>query len=153
MLYKLYRIRWQALVLLILLFLIISGAVIGSATANIMPATYASESNYSVTANQLKPVECSGIDLTNIVDVSQGDTFTAGNDLVLGTSGNDTPLRGGQGDDCIIGGDGNDRLRGNRGNDILLGGNGDDLLHGGIGNDICYGNAGNNTFLLCESIP
>ncbi len=151
MLLKIKRIRWQVLVLLILFFSIILGIIIGSATANIVPSSYASESSHTVTANQLKPARCT-MDLVNIIIPSNGDNPTQQNDLILGTTGDDI-MRGKKGDDCIVGGGGNDTLRGNNGNDVLIGGDGDDRLIGGNNNDICYGGSGANTFKTCESTP
>jgi len=150
---KLKKIRWQALVLLVLLFSITLGIVIGSATANIVPGSYASESSHIVTANELKPAACNGINLINIIDLSRGDSPTQGNDLILGTSGNDTggnQIKGLGGDDCIIGGDGDDTMSGGQGNDVLLGGGGNDDLDGGQGTDLCDGGSGTNTFKKCE---
>ena len=147
---KLKRIRWQALISLVLLFSITLGIIIGSANANIVPASYASESSHLVTANQLKPAECVSLDLSNIVILSLGESSTDGNDLILGTDKRDT-VDGGDGDDCIVGGDKNNDLSGGNGNDIILGGDKRDTISGGAGNDICYGGGGNNAITTCET--
>ena len=106
-----------------------------------------------VSANELKPSECSGINLTNIVDIGAGQTGTNQNDLILGTDKADAEIRGGAGDDCILGGKGNDRQK--IGKDWvggLYGEDGDDVLIGGPGNkDICEGGAGSDTFYSCET--
>ena len=165
MLLKLKRVRWQALVLLILLFSITLGIVIGSTAANTVQGSYASESVHSVTANELKPTECNGINLTNIVDLGQGDPPTAGNDLILGTSGRDV-VDGGEGNDCILGGGEDDKdciiffigicfgessgLQGGAGNDVILGGDGDDYIDGGGDYDVCYGGGGTDN-INCET--
>ena len=166
------RIRWQALVLLVLFFLIILGMMVGSATANIVPSSYASESTHPRTIEQLTPPECAGMGLTNLIVISAPNQTTQGtnaNDLILGTTGQDEII-GQQGNDCIIGGGGDDRqclieffgmcmgpspsLNGNQGKDVILGGDGDDYIDGGQGSsDICYGNAGSNQFDNCESTP
>ena len=132
------------------------GIVLGSATANSVPETFASETNHGISANQLAPVECSGINLTNIVDLSQGNFPTAGNDLIIGTTGVDI-VDGGNGNDCILGGGGDDQvcntwgflcaflpqffldgLSGGNGNDVIIGGKGTDAAIGGGGTDTCY---------------
>jgi Ca2+-binding RTX toxin-like protein len=153
--FNLVRKKWLPLVLLLLAFMIIIGSIAGMAATNIVAESGLSHTNHPMTANQLKPAECT-MNLVNIIVPSNGDNSTQQNDLVLGTSGDDTGgnrLRGSGGDDCIVGGGGNDTLRGNKGNDILIGGNGDDTLIGGNQNDICYGNAGNDTYAQCESTP
>ena len=171
MLLKLKRVRWQALVLLILLFLITLGIVIGSATANIVPSSYASETSHIRTIAQLTPPECAGMGLTNLIVVPAPDQETAGtnlNDLILGTSGKDY-IDGGGGNDCIVGGGEDDQrcwfylfgiclgktpaLLGGDGNDVILGGDGDDYIDGGGGTDTCYGGADSNRFKQCESTP
>lgn len=144
MLRKLRKIRWQALIILLLNFMIILGVVMGSATANIVPTSYASDTLHPTLANQLKPPECNGLNLTNLVVLANGDSPTNGNDLILGTTGTDI-VNGGQGDDCIVGGDGDDNqcntwvllcilfpqifldgLRGGQGTDVVLGSGGFD---------------------------
>ena len=149
MLLKLMRVRWQALVLLILLFSITLGIVIGSATANIVPGSYASESSHTVSAQELAPSACDGMGLVNIVNLSEGEHPINANNLILGTSGNDT-IKGKKGNDCIVGGGGDDTIDGKQGDDVILGGDGDDTIDGGKDNDICYGNNGTDT-LTCET--
>ncbi len=140
---KLKRIRWQALILLILLFVIILGIIIGSAAANIVPSSYASESSHMRTVAELTPPECAGMALTNLVVATGGITNGSNaNDLILGTSGRDN-IKGKNGNDCILGGGGNDTIRG---------GKGDDYLDGGNGNDRCGTKQGTDTVVSCETI-
>jgi len=162
------RIRWTALALLFLFFVILSGIFIGFTATNTVPASHAGTVNDNITADQLAPPECAGISINNIVDLSAGESPTSGNDLILGTSGSDI-VDGGDGDDCILGGAGDDQdciilifgiclgklpgLKGGNGNDVIIGGDGDDYLDGGNNTDICYGNAGSNNFTDCESTP
>ena len=114
--------------------------------SNTVPPSNLGEDLRSITADDLKPVECASLTLTAVVT-----TGTGANDLVLGTASDDSPLRGRQGDDCILGGAGDDNLRGNRENDILLGQAGDDRHTGGRHTDECYGGAGTDTFATCET--
>ncbi len=104
----------------------------------------------AVSANQLKPDECNGINLNSIISGSGTINGTAGNDLILGSTGVDT-LNGGAGDDCLVGGNGADVLAGEAGNDVLVAGDGDDDLNGGTETDVCYGQAGTDTFTACET--
>jgi Ca2+-binding RTX toxin-like protein len=75
----------------------------------------------SVSANQVKPAACAGLNLTSIITGAGTVTGTPGNDLILGSSGPDT-INGLSGDDCILGGGGNDSIDGNSGTDACLGG-------------------------------
>ena len=122
------------------LILILASVVFALTATNLVASSSTSDSSHSPTANEMKPPECDGLNLTTIVVDGNG---TNGNDLILGTSGNDN-INGKQGDDCIIGGDGDDRIKGGQDNDILLGGAGDDDLDGDQDYDECYGQAGNN---------
>lgn len=137
-----------------LLFLIlVIGAVFSAvAASNTLPSIRADQDHFGVSPNDIKPPECSGINLTNIVDVGAGETGTSANDLILGTDKNDPEIRGGAGDDCILGGRGNERQRvggvwgpgifGEEGNDVLIGGDGN--------NDYCDGGSGTDTYYSCE---
>lgn len=120
------------------------------AAANTVPVTRADRDTMSASANALKPPECNGITLTNIVDIGAGETGTSANDLILGTDKADAEIRGGAGDDCILGGKGNERQKiskvwgpgifGEDGNDVIIGGPGTkDHCDGGPGNDTYYG--------------
>jgi len=124
-----------------LIGLIAVSAASAFAAANSVPASRLDDDSFPITANDLKPSECAGLNLTTIVVAGNG---TAGNDLILGTAGNDT-LRGSDGDDCIVGGGGDDTLDGQKGNDILLGQDGNDSLKGSQDTDICDGGAGTDS--------
>lgn len=97
--------------------------VAGSAftAASSVPRGSVGSHGASVTANEVKPNECAGLDLSDRV---YGGSGTGGNDLVYGSG----TVDGGSGDDCVVGG------------------SGDDTLVGGAGNDVCIGNGGNDTF-------
>jgi Ca2+-binding RTX toxin-like protein len=139
-----FRFVWLAIVLLILI-----SAFSALATANIVPENGIDDiSPQPITVNDLKPPECAGLNLQNIIDSDNGGP---GNDLILGSPNADV-IGGGDGDDCIIGGDGNDTLTGDDGDDVLLGGNGDDTLTGGAGSgDACYGESGVDIMSQCET--
>jgi len=123
-----------------LIALIAVNAASAFAAANSVPASRLDDDSFPITANALKPSECAGINLTNIVVNSNGST---GNDLILVTAVGSN-INALDGDDCIVGGDGEDRLSGSGGADVLLGGGGDDTLLGGQGDDSLYGGPGND---------
>jgi hypothetical protein len=145
--------RWviSILVLAAVAVLVVS-VTTAQMAANTVPVTRADRDLLGASANALKPSECSGMNLTNIVDVGAGETGTDANDLILGTNKADAEIRGGAGDDCILGGKGNERqkidkvwspgLYGDSGNDILIGGPGT--------NDYCDGGDGTDTYYSCE---
>ena len=124
-----------------LIGLTVVNAASAVAAGNSIPSSRVDEASYSITANDLKPSQCAGINLTNIVTGSGNFNGTGANDLILGSAGADN-IRGQGGDDCIVSGNGDDRLSGLGGADVLLGGGGDDTLLGGQGNDDLYGGAG-----------
>lgn len=119
------------LILLSLPLFILMNAVFALTASNTVPGSGIDDETVSITANQLKPAACIGLDLTNIITDGNG---TAGNDLVLGTIGIDI-LIGGDGNDCLVAGDSNDTLDGGSGTD-----------------DICIGGAGDDVFSNCETI-
>lgn len=132
--------RFGMTLLLTMVLLSVIGVV---ATSNTVPFTRLGDNSFNITANDLKPSECSSLNLTGTVVVSNG-SGTNGNDLILGSAAGDN-IRGGDGDDCIVGGGGNDRLQGQRGNDIILGQDGNDSLRGNQNTDICDGGAGTDS--------
>lgn len=108
------------------------------------------------TGMELQGVElCYGLPVT--VDMSQGQTATAGMDVIMGTAGadviddpggsmniicagsGDDTFRGSDGRDLFDGGPGDDEALGRDGDDILLGGDGRDTLAGGFGDDLLFG--------------
>jgi Ca2+-binding RTX toxin-like protein len=107
--------------------------------SNSVPVTNVDYDTFAITANDLKPSECSGI---NLVSIRTGNGTNA-NDLILGSAGGDIMNAQG-GDDCILGGDGGDRLRGANGADIILAGAGNDILIGNRGDDVLYGQSGDD---------
>ena len=120
--------RWSLVAVLIL------GAVAttGVLASNSLPATKLGQAAAAVTSNELKPSDCSSVNVTSLVTGLGTITGTGGNDLVLGTSGIDV-MNGGAGDDCIIGGAGLDAIT------------------GGLGTDVCIGSA-SATILTCEVV-
>ena len=131
------------LLLGIFLLLILVSVGLAVTAANQVPVTGLGEASIGISANQLKPPECAGINITNVITGSGNFNGTSANDLILGSSGNDH-INGGDGDDCVLGGAGNDHLNGGDGNDVLMGGPGNDQLNGGDGSDSCWGGGGNN---------
>ena len=124
MLQKIIRILLISLVLMIVI-----SAIYGLSASNTVPESGLGSETQNVTAEQVKPVECSSLSLEFISSSSTGSIL---NDLVLGTSSSDS-------------------LSGIGGNDCLVGGEGDDTLDGGEGTDICIGGGGADTFLNCET--
>jgi len=145
----------KVLTLVILGFAVIIAISVFSALAatNTVPDAWADQSSMNVSADLLKPSECSGITLTNIVDIGAGETGTSANDLILGTDKADAEIRGGAGDDCILGGKGNERQRIDKvWGPGIFGEEGDDVIIGGPGNhDHCDGGPGNDTYYSCET--
>ena len=150
------KIKWRkAAVIIVAVFSI--GVVLtvlsAVAAANTVPVTRVDEDALSTSANALKPSQCSGINLTNIVDIGAGETGTSANDLILGTDKADPEIRGGAGDDCILGGKGNERQKIDKvWGPGIFGEEGDDVIIGGPGNnDYCDGGDGNDTYYSCET--
>ncbi|MFZ3070931.1 MAG: hypothetical protein WA110_07420 [Anaerolineaceae bacterium] len=130
------RIRMPIAILLLLALVSVGSAI---TAANHVPVSGLGEASIRISANQLKPSECAGIDLTNVITGSGNINGTSANDLILGSPARDT-ITGGKGNDCILGGAGNDTLNGEHGNDILMGGPGFDTCLGMlVGNDQSYG--------------
>jgi Ca2+-binding RTX toxin-like protein len=95
----------------------------GLTSANLVPASRADDLAKARDVNEMKPAECNGITLTNVVVGTNG---TNQNDLVLGGPAGQT-MRGQQGNDCVLGGGGDDTFRDNGGYDVCIGGPGNDL--------------------------
>jgi len=127
----------------LLLTMVLVSAIGAVAASNTVQFTRLDDDSFSITANDLKPSECSSLNLTNIVVVSSG-AGTNANDLILGSVADDN-IRGDDGNDCIVGGGGDDSLQGQRGNDILLGQDGNDSLRGNQETDICDGGSGTDS--------
>lgn len=138
----------------LILLILIAGAVFTAVAAAInLPTVRADQDTFNLTADDLKPPECNGITLTNIVDVGAGETGTPANDLILGTDKSDAEIRGGAGDDCILGGKGDERQKiGKDWGPGLFGEEGNDVLIGGPGShDHCDGGVGTDTYYSCET--
>jgi hypothetical protein len=80
-------------------------------------------------ANDLKPIDCVGIDLQSLVVGSGTVRGTPANDLILASPTSDR-VSGQGGNDCLVGGGGNDQLTGGAGKDVCLGGPGTDVYSG-----------------------
>jgi len=147
--------NWRniTVVIIIGLFTLVVISVFNAvAASNTVPVTHADKDSFGLGVTELTPPQCVGMGLTNIVDVSAGETGTGANDLILGTAAGDPWIQGGAGNDCILGGGGNDRrfflffwIWG------LDGGDGNDVIIGGPGTDVCYGGGGSDTYYGCET--
>ncbi len=93
------------------------------AAENIVQPSVIGYASAPITANQLKPPECSSLNLTNYIVITGNGAIhgTIGNDLILGSAGKDN-IHGDTGDDCIVGGGGGDQIFGDAGNDVCIGG-------------------------------
>lgn len=96
---------------------------------NSVPVSYASQTASGITADDLKPAACAGVNLTAVVVGTDG---TGANELILGSAAG-TSVRGRGGDDCV------------------LGGGGDDTVRGDAGTDVCIGGPGTDSFIACET--
>lgn len=111
--------------------LILFSTILAAAANNVVPVTHLTDQSIAVTANDLKPPECSAINLTTIVYCPTGGGACDGtdvNELVIGSTADDD-IRSGKGDDCILGGGGSDSIRGEQNTDVCIGGPDTDLLH------------------------
>jgi len=96
---------------------------------------------------------CQGLLVT--VNIGDGDSPTAGDDVILGTPDDDVIVaRGGNdiicgegGDDTISGGSGDDLIDAGEGADIVNGGGGPDTIYGQSGADILRGGSGNDSLM------
>jgi Ca2+-binding RTX toxin-like protein len=123
--------RFQRFTMVMLTMLILVSAVSAVTAGNIIPSSRLDEYMSTITANTLKPVECSAITLTDILYCPIGGGNCDGTDaseLVIGSSADDD-IQSGKGADCVLGGAGNDSLRGEQNTDVCMGGPGTDGLH------------------------
>lgn len=119
-------------------------SIISAQAASVrIPQSNLGRSLVPITANDLKPPECAGLNLTAVSNNGSTNIPT----LILGTSATEN-LRGRSTSDCIVGGSGNDTLRSNGGQSILIGGTGSDTLRNAA---VCYGSA-SSTFINCGTI-
>jgi hypothetical protein len=115
--------------LVTLAMLVVFSAASAFAAVNTVPVTRVGQQIQAVTANALKPAECSGINLTQVVICIGGNCDgTTASELILGTV-NGERIRGRGGQDCILGGGGDDQWLGNAGTDVCIGGPGNDTFN------------------------
>jgi Ca2+-binding RTX toxin-like protein len=121
-------------VLIGLFVLILSSAAFAMASANTVSGSRLDSVSSPVSANALKPSQCSALNLTTVI-------VCPATGICNGTSANE-----------LILGDGNaDTIRGRGGTDCILGGGGDDILNGNNGGDVCIGGPGTDSFSNCET--
>jgi hypothetical protein len=141
------RIFWISMTFMLLVS--ISSAIAASITYS---PTHADGEVIPITANQLKPSQCSALNLTNIISGSGNIQGSNQADLILGSPSADK-INAKKGNDCIVSGNGDDEIRGGMDDDVLVGGSGDDELKGENGTDVCYGEAGLDTSDgTCETV-
>jgi Ca2+-binding RTX toxin-like protein len=99
---------------------------------NTVPATLLDNEIAAITANDVKPPGCGGINLSAVL---------GGPGLVTGTGA----------DELLLGSELPDNMSGAGGSDCLVGGPGGDTLNGGTGTDVCLGGDGIDTFVSCET--
>ena len=111
-------------------------SVVSAFAANIVvPTTRLTNQASAVTANTLKPAQCSAIAVTTIL------YCPAGGGICNGTNA----------DELIIGSPNIDTIQGKGGNDCIVGGSGNDDITGSQAKDVCIGGPGNDTFTKCET--
>jgi hypothetical protein len=100
---------------------VIIGILLANINHGLADTSWVSESGLSdaivqnpITPNDLKPSECAGLDLNNLVSGSGSFEGTAANDLIAGSATTDG-IDSLEGDDCVVGGDGDDLLDGGQG--------------------------------------
>ena len=106
-------------VVLLVVVIVPIGTVFTS--SNTVPPTFAGQAYVAVGPNELKPRECAGITVTNLILVeSVLNTGTEGNDLLIG---NDlvSVIDGAGGDDCLVTGNTAAVLQGGDGYDVCVG--------------------------------
>ncbi len=140
------RVRTKLLSVVLLIWALFMG--FAWAAVNTVPLSRLDEDYFVPDPNQMKPDECGGITVQNLVVASgllgQG---TPNNDLLLGslTGFQLQTLAGDQGDDCIVAAANTlNFLLGNEGNDVLIG------HPSSI--DTCFGGPGNDLFYNCEIV-
>lgn len=112
-------------------------SVVSAFAANIVvPVTHLTNQAQTITANKLKPAQCSAITLTAIL------YCPAGGGICNGTNASE----------LIIGSPNVDTIQGKGGNDCILGGGGNDDITGSQAKDVCIGGPGTDTFAKCETI-
>ena len=110
-------------------------AVVGIAVTatNTIPVSRADDLSRAIGVNDVKPSQCAGLTLTDVLAGSGTINDPNGNaTLVLGSAGADT-INARNLDDCVVAGGGNDSI------------------NGGAGSDVCIGGPGTDTFTNCET--
>lgn len=122
--------RFQQFSIIALTILIFLSAVSAITAGNVIPSSRLDEYATPITANTLKPAECSAIILTTILYCPVGGNCngTDANELIIGSTADDD-IQGGKGDDCILGGGGTDTIKGEQNIDVCIGGPGVDGIH------------------------
>ncbi|HLX32881.1 MAG TPA: signal peptidase I [Gaiellaceae bacterium] len=120
---------------------VLVGAGVSFTAGNVLPPSYAGTSVQALAISQLTPLQCVGMNLTDIIFAPASGTIngTAGNDLIIGRTGSGSITYNGQaGNDCIVAGGGPTASN---------------TITGGPGTDVCIGgpNAQKNTFSGCET--
>ena len=107
--------------------LIVLGTVTAIAASNTVSISSLDEQNTPLpTINDKKPVECSALNLTDILECTGGIcNGTDASELIIGSIYSDE-INGGKGADCILGGDSIDIIDGEQGKDVCVGGLGTD---------------------------
>lgn len=123
------------LAFIMLIGLIIASVASASASNIVVPTTYRTDQSSAITADTLKPAECSAITLTAII-------YCPSTGGVCNGSGTN---------ELIIGSLNTDNIDGKGGSDCILGGGGDDDMMGSQSTDVCIGGPGNDTFKKCET--
>lgn len=97
------------------------GILSADTASNSVPPTRLGQSEHATGPNELKPTECAGLALVNIM-VATGQTLTGTNsaDLLVGNAATRT-ITGRQGNDCIVGNADSQTLDGGGGYDVCLG--------------------------------
>jgi hypothetical protein len=132
--------RVRRLALIALLALLLLSMVTALAAANTVPESRLDDTRSGIGLNDLKPPQCSGIDVTNLVTSAGflGVYFgTNANDLIIANAGANV-IMGLGGNDCMLGGGGNDTFYGGS-------------IFGDAGTDACVGGPGTDTFNGCET--
>lgn len=106
--------------------------IVAVTASAIVPPSFAGNPVRPIVANDLKPAECAGLNLTGVIGNAGLVTGSSASELLLGSELIDT-MDGAGGDDCLVGGP--------------LG----DALTGGAGADVCIGGPGIDTFIGCET--
>lgn len=113
--------------------LAVVGLVSADTASNTIPPSRLGESVHQIGPNDLKPIACAGITVTNMITGTGSAILNGTNaaNLILGVPGT-TAINARQGNDCVVG------------NAAVL------VINGGAGTDVCIGGA-STTFAQCET--